>query len=153
MFSKTWPILQDEKRLAIFREGAERAEKAIAKLWQNGSPIVIHNDLHSGNMKRQGEKLALFDFEDISWGFPGQDIGTAMYHNRFEDNYPELLAAFRKGYEQYAPWPLDSFRELDDLIIARASMFANYVLGFDINIDKFIPLFAERIEKLLWESN
>mgnify|MGYP001032883170 CR=1 FL=1 len=101
-----------------------------------------------------GSNLSLFDFEDITWGFPEQDIGTAMYHVRFRNDYPELLAAFREGYEQVYSWPLGSDRQLDLFVIARLLMFANYVVNFNISPIKWLPLFEEKLNALLnWKTS
>ena len=141
--------LLPKQRQNLFRKGAQLAQKAIKKIWRSGKPIIIHNDLHPCNVKVHRGNLSLYDFEDITWGFPVQDIGTAMYHIRFRNDYPELLGAFREDYEHVLPWPLDSDQQLDRFVIARLLMFANYVVNFNINPIKHLPQFETKLKTLL----
>ena len=92
---------------------------------------------------------ALYDFEDIAWGFPAQDIGTAMYHVRFRKEFPALLRVFRQAYDRVLPWPLESDRRLDHFVIARLLMFANYVVNFDIKPAEHLPRFEAELKSLL----
>ena len=140
--------LRRESR-ALFSEGTDMAQEAIDKVWNSGEPIVIHNDLHPSNVKVHRGVLYLYDFEDICWGFPQQDIGTAMYHIRFEANYRELLSAFRTGYERLLAWPFDSEEQLDRFVIARLLMFANYVVNYNIRPAYHLPRFEKKLRSLL----
>lgn len=141
--------LLPKQRQDLFKKGAQLAQRAIKKIWKSGKPIVIHNDLHPCNVKVYRHSLSLYDFEDIVWGFPEQDIGTAIYHVCFRSDYPELLGAFREGYEQVLHWPLDSDRQLDCFVIARLLMFANYVVNYDIKPSKYLRLFEKKLGTLL----
>ncbi len=91
----------------------------------------------------------MYDFEDMTWGFPEQDIGTAVYHIRFRDDYRDLLGAFRAGYEHKRPWPLNTDGQLDSFVIARLLMFANYVVNYKINPAKHLPRFEVELSTLL----
>jgi Ser/Thr protein kinase RdoA (MazF antagonist) len=145
--------LLPKHRQSLFRKGAQLAEAAIRKIWRCGKPIIIHNDLHPSNVKVYRGSLSLYDFEDITWGFPEHDVGTAMYHVRFRSNYAELLSAFREGYEQVLHWPFNSGRQLDRFIMARLLMFANYVVNFSISPAKYLPRFETKLGKLLTEKS
>ncbi len=140
--------LLPKRRQNLYKKGAQCAQQAIESLWSSTKPIVIHNDLHPCNVKVHRDKLSLYDFEDITWGFPEQDIGTAMYYVRFRNDYPELLGAFKEGYEEVLPWPLESGQQLDQLVIARLLMFANYVVNFDLNPMKHLPQFDVKLKRL-----
>ncbi len=141
-----------EERQNFFRKAAQLAQEAIQDIWNSGKPIVTHNDLNPCNVKVHDGNLYLYDFEDIAWGFPAQDIGTAMYYVRFRKDYPELLRAFQEGYEQVLPWPLESNQQLDCFISARLLMLANYVVNFNINPLKYLPQFARELKELLKEK-
>jgi Ser/Thr protein kinase RdoA (MazF antagonist) len=142
--------LLPKRRQELFKKGAHIAGKTIRDSWQSAAkPIVIHNDLHPCNIKVHGKRLSIFDFEDIVWGYAGQDIGTAVYHIRFRDDYSELLGAFREGYERVAEWPIESERKLEGFIIARLLMFANYVLNYNIRPHKYLPEYETKLEILL----
>lgn len=141
--------LLPRRRQDRFRRAAQLAGKAIRGLWKSGSPIVIHNDLHPGNIKVHRGRLSLYDFEDIAWGFPEQDIGTAMYYARFRDDHLELLAAFREGYERALPWPFESDAQVDRFVTARLLMLANYVVNYDIRPLEHLPHLDEKVKALL----
>ena len=153
ILSRKDPRLLPKHRQELFTRGARIAQKAINRDWRSGTkPIVIHNDLHPCNIKVQGDKLSIYDFEDITWGYAGQDIGTAMYHIRFRDDYRQLLEAFRNGYEQIAKWPIKSDQQLDSLITARLLMFANYTVNYNIRPRTHLPEFEKKLKILLNES-
>lgn len=137
------------RRQTVFKRGTQFAERAIRQVWKSGKPRVIHSDLHGANVKVAGTNLHLFDFEDITWGFPEQDIGTAAYYIRFRDDYEALLNAFREGYEQVAPWPLKSARQLDAFVAARVLMLANYVVNYNVSPEEHLPRFEKRVKALL----
>lgn len=149
IISKHDDKLLPKHRQDVFRKSVQFAEDAIAKVWKSGKPIVIHNDLHPCNIKLHKGDLSMYDFEDITWGFPQQDIGTAMYYIRFRDDYIDLLAAFRAGYEQVLPWPLDSEDQLDRFVAARILMLANYVVNFNLRPKKHLPEFEKKLRMLI----
>jgi Ser/Thr protein kinase RdoA (MazF antagonist) len=137
--------LLPKRRQGLFRKGAQVVGREIKRTWKGRKPMVIHNDLHPCNVKVHKGGLSIFDFEDITWGFPEQDIGTAIYHVRFERNYPRLLEGFRSGYEEALPWPFRSERQLELLTAARLMMFANYVINYDIKPAKYLRIFEKKL--------
>jgi Ser/Thr protein kinase RdoA (MazF antagonist) len=146
--------LEDERllptrRQELFRKGARLVDREIKRTWKGRKPMVIHNDLHPCNVKVRRGGLSIFDFEDITWGFPEQDIGTAIYHVRFEKNYPRLLGGFREGYERVLEWPFRSERQLELLAAARLLMFANYVINYDIKPAKYLRIFEKKLGTIL----
>lgn len=149
ILSRRDPRLLPKRRQNLFKKAARRAQEAIQALWKSAEPIVIHNDLHPCNVKAYRDGLSLYDFEDITWGFPEQDIGTAMYHVRFRNDYSELLGAFKEGYEEVLRWPLESDQDLDHFVIARLLMFANYVVNFNLSPAKYLPRFESKMNLFL----
>ena len=133
--------LLPKRRQDLFRSGARLVDREIKRTWKGRKPMVIHNDLHPCNVKIHRGGLSIFDFEDITWGFPEQDVGTAIYHVRFEKDYPRLLEGFRAGYEELLPWPLRSERQLELLVAARLMMFANYVINYNIKPARYLRIF------------
>ena len=91
----------------------------------------------------------MYDFEDIAYGRPEQDIGTALYHVRFRDEYSLFYHSFRAGYEVVQPWPLASDQQLDAFIMARLIMFANYVINYNINPEENLKEFASELDVLI----
>ena len=76
---------------------------------------VIHNDLHQENINVYHGKLYPYDFEDTVWGYPVQDIATAMFDLILDapEKYSHLRTAFRHGYESHSPWPETYPEEID----------------------------------------
>ncbi len=141
--------LLPKRRQDLFLRGARLVDREIKRTWKGRKPMVIHNDLHPCNVKIHRGGLSIFDFEDITWGFPEQDIGTAIYHIRFERKYPRLLEGFRDGYEQVLAWPFRSGRQLEILLAARLLMFANYVVNYNIKPAEYLPVFERKLRTLL----
>jgi Ser/Thr protein kinase RdoA (MazF antagonist) len=103
----------------IFREAMARDEAAHRTLYSDPVGLrVIHNDLHHDNIKVSRGRLYPLDFEDTCWGYPVQDIATALRDLMVDtpaDVYPRLRAAYRQGYESIAPWPERHEAEIDTL--------------------------------------
>lgn len=88
---------------------------------------VIHCDLWHGNLKLHHQVLYPFDFEDTIWGYRLHDIAMAMLdllEDAGDERYPELLDAFRRGYEALLPWPEGSMEVLQ---VGRLLWKINYV--------------------------
>ena len=139
--------LMPPERKAVFRRVLDRVQRAIDDLHHDTAPQVIHNDLHVWNVKiSRGAPYAL-DFEDLLWGFPLQDLATTLYYYRYRDDYGDLLAAFRGGYETVRPWPVVDTRGLETLIAGRALLLANYVAASEDAEDRaFAPEYLHRAE-------
>jgi Ser/Thr protein kinase RdoA (MazF antagonist) len=149
ILSKKDPDLLPPRRQELFRICASASQQAIDQAWQDCPPIVIHNDPHPCNLKIHHGKIYMYDFEDIAYGRPEQDIGTALYHVRFRDDFFVFYDSFRRSYETIQPWPLYSDRQLDAFIMARIMMFANYVMNYDINPAENLSEFEYNLEVLL----
>ena len=130
------PILFDEEyramlppaRRELFASTAERVQAAIDRLKACEPPRVIHADLHRWNAKVYRGRIAAFDFQEILWGWPVQDIAITLYYLHGEADYPAWRAAFERGYTRVAPWPESFPGEIDLFIAARGMMLANGLL-------------------------
>ena len=144
------PLLPPE-RLAVFHRAAERAEEAIARLRATGPMRLLHGDFHVWNVLVHRGQLAAIDFEDLMWGWPIQDIATAMYYLHHRPDFPGVVAGFRRGYEQVSPWPETEPGELGTFIAGRALVLANDVLQMapDTLGDLDVPEFFARAERRL----
>jgi Ser/Thr protein kinase RdoA (MazF antagonist) len=103
---------------------------------------VLHGDLHSWNVKVTGGRVVAFDFEDLMWGWPVQDIATTLYYWWGRDDFQLLRSAFRQGYETVAPWPDATGDEVDTFIVGRALVIANDAIQL---VDSLAPGEAEAI--------
>jgi Ser/Thr protein kinase RdoA (MazF antagonist) len=111
----------------VFVVAFDRVQQAIDDLRDREPMRVIHGDLHRWNVLIDGRGIAAFDFEDLMWGWPVQDLAIALYYLKREDNYADLQAAFQAGYELIRSWPDTSGNEIDTFIAGRALVLANDV--------------------------
>jgi Ser/Thr protein kinase RdoA (MazF antagonist) len=112
---------------------------------------VIHCDLWHDNIKLHKGRLYPFDFEDTVWGFRAHDIAMAMLdllETVGEESYPDLLKAFRRGYEAKMGWPEDP---IEPFQVGRLLWKINWVARFERQylgqmIERHVPVF-EHFEK------
>lgn len=102
---------------------------------------LIHNDLHMWNLLVDGDRVAVIDFDDIMWGYPAQDIGTALYYIMGNNNETAIRDAFQQGYEAHLPWVDDTL--IDHMIMARRLNLYNLML---LESDDPAPYF-ERLQR------
>ena len=95
----------------------------IKSLYAGATPIVIHADLHGGNVLWDTNSLSVLDFDDSGIGLPVQDLATAIYYL----DTPEQNAALREGYSAVAPLPEMSKRDLEVFLIQRRVILLNYL--------------------------
>jgi Ser/Thr protein kinase RdoA (MazF antagonist) len=67
-----------------------------------------------------------FDFEDVMIATPAQDVSVCLYSSRAAPRTDDIRSAFREGFEQFSPWPIDDDEHLDGLHAARQIMLMNY---------------------------
>jgi Ser/Thr protein kinase RdoA (MazF antagonist) len=150
----TSPLLPPD-RLAVFRRAAERVEEAIARLQATGPPRLLHGDFHVWNVLVHRGDLAAIDFEDLMWGWPIQDIGTALYYLFHRPDFETVRDDFRRGYEQVARWPETQPGELETFVAGRALVLANDVLQMapetlgDLDVPEFFARAERRLRAIL----
>lgn len=128
VFTDAGPDLLPPARRGIFEQGREFVEVALARLESTEAMRILHGDLHPWNIKVNRGQMAVFDFEDMVWGWPVQDIGTALYYLWSRDDFDQMWDAFRTGYSTVLPWP-DRGGEVASFIIARTLLMANDVIS------------------------
>jgi Ser/Thr protein kinase RdoA (MazF antagonist) len=115
-------------RRAVFAAAAEVVEEEIEALRRSGEPMrVLHGDLHPWNVMASRGGLAPFDFEDLMWGWPVQDVATSLYYLQGPD-LEGWVASFRDGYETVAAWPERREGQVATFMIGRALVLANDLL-------------------------
>jgi Ser/Thr protein kinase RdoA (MazF antagonist) len=120
-----WPPARRE----VFEAAVRRVQGAIDRLKASGEPMrVLHGDLHAWNVKVYRGRIGAFDFEDLMWGWPVQDIATTFYYFHGEARFDEMLDAFRRGYTSRRAWPVQAPGELETFIAGRAVVLANDLL-------------------------
>jgi Ser/Thr protein kinase RdoA (MazF antagonist) len=95
----------------------------VAQLYVGAKPIVIHADLHGGNVLWNDGSLSVIDFDDCGVGLPIQDLATAMYYL----DTPEQDAAFLKGYSSVLPLPKMTWQDEAVLRLQRRIILLNYL--------------------------
>jgi Ser/Thr protein kinase RdoA (MazF antagonist) len=151
LFDEPYRDLFPPARRRLYQHGLDFAQAAFARLQASGEPArLIHNDLHAWNVRLHRGILSPIDFEDLVWGWPVQDIGTAMYYFYANESYPALRQAFQDGYTRLLPWPERAPGEVDAFILARGLMLVNFTLT-DPNPDwrAAAPRLADKLEHIL----
>lgn len=104
----------------------EVAEQVINAEWGSSTPQVVHGDLHEWNVHLAGSRLYAFDFEDVMVATRAQDVSVCLYSTRGSDRSAEIRQSFRRGYEDIAPWPIQSEEQLDGFHAARQILLMNF---------------------------
>ena len=113
----------DAEAKDLISQALAAIKSGVAKFYANGTPRVIHADMHGGNALWYEGSLSVIDFDDCGIGFPLQDLATALYYL----DTPEQDAAFRQGYESIAPVPQCSEKEMSMLFLQRRIVLLNYL--------------------------
>lgn len=115
-------VLDPEAKDLISRALAS-IKVGVAKFYENAAPIIIHADMHGGNVLWNEGSLSVIDFDDCGFGLPIQDFAMALYY--FDT--PEQDAAFKQGYESVAPLPECSEQEMKMFFLQRRIILLNYL--------------------------
>jgi Ser/Thr protein kinase RdoA (MazF antagonist) len=130
------PLFGDDNRLegaealgvegrAVVDEAFARTRAAFRELYRGARLMPLHADLHGGNLKDQGDTLAVFDFDDSGTGLPLLDLAVATFYLRGQG--PEVEAALRDGYAEVRPSPAGE-EHLEALVASRQLLLANSLL-------------------------
>jgi len=139
--------LEQRKALESMDRMVEQAYAAIDR----SDLRVIHCDLWHDNIMLYRGGLHPFDFEDTVWGFRSHDIAMAMLDLQDETSpsaYPQLFAAFKRGYSAVLPWPADP---IEPCQMGRLMWKINWVAGHEPQwlpkmVERYVPVF-ENYEK------
>lgn len=142
----------DADRRRIIERALAVVEPAFSRLEREQTQI-IHGDLHPSNVHVSRSRMIAFDFEDVAYGLPVQDIAITLFYNRTLPEYPELRAAFEEGYSSVAPWPVSYQGELERFMAARTVMFINYVAHYEAASNDYFDVAFPRLDRFLttWE--
>jgi Ser/Thr protein kinase RdoA (MazF antagonist) len=118
--------LFDRLRRRTMSRASAMSEQVIKDAWANGLPHVVHGDLHEWNVHLARSRLFALDFEDVMLATPGQDVSVCLYSSRASSRRDEIRAAYRQGFEEIAPWPIEDDEQLDGFHAARQIILMNY---------------------------
>ncbi len=137
-------------RMRLMEAARELGEASLAELQRSGRrPMLIHGDLHYGNVKVHHGQLCLLDFENMLLGYPEQDVAITLYYGRTRADYAGLVQAYREGYTGLRAWPFDSEAQLHSLMAARSVNFINYVAHRMENPEDMLPGMFQRLKQSL----
>lgn len=128
VFTEAGEDLLPAARRRVFEDAYTLVERTIGTLTSGEPARILHGDFHPWNAKFNRGTIAAFDFEDMVWGWPVQDIGTALYYFWSGDDFDVRCDRFRSGYESIAPWP-DPGGEVFTFIAGRTLVMANDVIS------------------------
>jgi Ser/Thr protein kinase RdoA (MazF antagonist) len=148
LFESVGEGLLPPRRRALFEEAFGVVADVITELERREPMRMTHADLHVWNAKIFRGRVGVFDFEDMLWGWPVQDIGTALYYLWSRDDFDELCRHFRIGYETVAPWP-DPGGHVDTFIAGRTLVMANDVVIVPEWADEAQPIFERGERRIL----
>jgi Ser/Thr protein kinase RdoA (MazF antagonist) len=151
IFHDAYRHLLPPGRRKVFQRVVDRVQAALDRLNANADGMgVIHGDLHQWNTKIYRGQISAFDFEDLMWGYPVQDIAVTLFYIQRRDDYRALREAFKQGYTSRRAWPEAYRGEIDTFIAGRVLVLANYILE-DPSPDyrQEAPEYLQHWEKLL----
>jgi Ser/Thr protein kinase RdoA (MazF antagonist) len=135
-------------RRAVLDKAIAATEAAFQRL-DPGTAQIIHGDLHPWNVHSHRSRIVAFDFEDVTWGHPVQDVATTLFYERNHPEYVALRTAFEEGYRTVAPWPVTYEGELEHFMAARTLMFVNYVANLKGDPSDYYDAAFPRLEGFL----
>lgn len=130
------PVVIDDYRYDHFFEGHRRIirktmevlDPVLMRRWHDGNPMVVHGDLHEWNVHLYMGRAWAIDFEHVMLATADQDISVSLYGARNRSDLGSLIAAFRAGYSEHRPWPVESTSVLEDYWAARQVMLMNHAV-------------------------
>jgi Ser/Thr protein kinase RdoA (MazF antagonist) len=141
---------EPENAARLPKGGVETIERTIGlvqpRLEAPGERQIVHGDLHLWNVHVSRNRLWALDFADVMWGTRAQDLAITFYYFQDRPDSDELSAAFRRGYEQIAPWPTTD-EELAFFMAARRVMMTNFVFNIEMDRrDEFLEASVAKLE-------
>jgi Ser/Thr protein kinase RdoA (MazF antagonist) len=140
----------DAKRRRILDRSLVALEGAFSRLDPSAAQL-IHGDLHPWNVHRYRDRLIAFDFEDVTWGHPVQDVAITLFYERDHPGYDDLRSAFEDGYRAIASWPVTYEGELEHFMAARSVMFVNFVANLREDPSDYYEVVFPRLERFVSE--
>lgn len=111
---------------ALIAAAVAAARPAFAETSAAGL-IPVHADLHGGNLKWDGTRLAVFDFDDSGLATPALDLAISTFYLRGGDDGTD--EALREGYASARPLPQVSEASFEALVASRQLLLANSLLA------------------------
>ena len=108
---------------AVLKAALDEGRGAFAEAGAGRTPILLHADLHGGNLKWHAGRLAVFDVDDCGLGVPALDLAIATFYLR--DGTTATEEALREGYASVRPLPDVTEAAFEGLVASRQILLAN----------------------------
>lgn len=144
---KTTTISEDLELVDLLSRAQKDAETAFTDLAAHESKMLIHADLHMGNVIQNHEELTIIDFDDAGYGYSSQDLSIAIFYLR--DNL-EKEHKLLEGYKSIRAIPEGLFSTLERLLVARQILLLNTLLVTAVAEEiAFIPEYVQKVKQRL----
>ncbi|HYN65646.1 MAG TPA: phosphotransferase [Ornithinibacter sp.] len=111
----------------VIASALAECRRRFAQVGDGQQPIVLHADLHGGNLKWHRGALAVFDLDDAGFGVPALDLAISTFYLR--SSPPAVEEALREGYAGVRDLPAVTEEQLEALVAARQLLLANSLLS------------------------
>lgn len=108
---------------AVVADGLAECRRHFDQVGMAAEPLLLHADLHGGNLKWHRGRIAVFDVDDAGIGVPALDLAISTFYLR--DGAPAAEDALRSGYEEVREPPDVSEEQFEALVAARQLLLAN----------------------------
>lgn len=133
----TDPLFGDDDRLteayrdrasdrALVEWALQRSQTALTEVTRSARSVLIHGDLHGGNLMWHEGRLGVLDFDDCGIAVPALDLAVATFYLRGEDGRLEM--ELRAGYAEVRELPVVRDEDFEALVAARQLLLANDLL-------------------------
>ena len=145
------PELITPARRDFFAAAAGMVQTELDRLYASaGEPIILHADLHQGNIRLDHGRMRVLDFDDCLLGHPVQDIGITFYYLLGHPEVKALRAAYRDGYTARRPWPETHPGQIEAIIAGRGLLLCQFLFHSDNpEYQGALPGFLDRAEERL----
>jgi Ser/Thr protein kinase RdoA (MazF antagonist) len=116
-----------EGHAEVLAEALARCRRRFEEVYAGQRPIVLHADLHGGNLKWHRGALAVFDLDDAGFGVPALDLAISTFYLR--GGPPGVEQALRRGYAELRDLPEVSQEQFEALVASRQLLLANSLLA------------------------
>ena len=156
LFDPQYQHLLSAEKWQLLRSAYVHLDDHLAKRYETADdapPMLLHGDLHSGNVLRSRGRLSVLDFEDVIVGHPHHDLAILLYGPFYNSpSFDDVLVNVRSGYEQVRPWPISDQQDLRPLFAARALGMINFCIARDETFRDFVPVLADRVIRYLSDA-
>ena len=107
---------------AVLRDAMREGRRAFDTVGARATRILLHADLHGGNLKWHAGRLAVFDVDDCGLGVPALDLAIAAFYLR---DGSATEQAMLDGYAGVRPLPGVADADFEALVASRQLLLAN----------------------------